>query len=354
MLLLLSRSGNGGAQRCSGHATGEVGRGNGDFPHDSAHASRMTQVMPQTSDLSTPAASMTPGIFCKQCGYALVGLPGRTCPECGREFDPANRRTFARRPPRGWVWRWGRRLAVVVLVSLLAAGTGLLWLWWGWQAEQPTIGKLTSLGATTLRTPIGPDWLARILGDRYGYLRDRVKRVELSYRSAAEIEALDLKSLGRVETFSLWRCGINDRVLANMGELSALQELNLSSDTLESQSLAFLSKLPRLSRLRLWGTWVTDEGFAPISAIKQLKQLFLNSTAVTDAGLKHLQTLNDLQLLSLTGTPITDDGLEHLKGLKSLRILEVPYTRVTAAGVAKLKGAIPGLALKDTKGRFQP
>src|SRR5258706_8670480 len=99
----------------------------------------MAGIMPQASDLSGPAIAMIPRIFCKGCGYALIGLPGRICPECGRGFDPANRRTFAKRPPRGWVWRWGRRLAAVVLLLLLSAGAGLWWLWWGWQAEQPTI-----------------------------------------------------------------------------------------------------------------------------------------------------------------------------------------------------------------------
>src|SRR3954464_2705525 len=102
----------------------------------------MTPFMPSESESSTPAASMTPRMFCKGCGYALVGLESRVCPECGRAFDPANRRTFARKPPRGWVWRWGRRVLALVLLLMLTAGAGLGWLWWGWHAEQPTIARL--------------------------------------------------------------------------------------------------------------------------------------------------------------------------------------------------------------------
>src|ERR1017187_4798216 len=40
-------------------------------------------------------------MFCRGCGYALVGLTSRRCPECGREFDPENPRTFLVRPRRG-------------------------------------------------------------------------------------------------------------------------------------------------------------------------------------------------------------------------------------------------------------
>src|SRR4051812_21326879 len=90
----------------------------------------------------TPAVSSAPRIFCKGCGYILAGLTSRACPECGRAFDSRNRRTFARRPPRGWVWRWGQRLLALVLLLLLAGGVGLFWLWRGWQAEKVTIAQI--------------------------------------------------------------------------------------------------------------------------------------------------------------------------------------------------------------------
>jgi hypothetical protein len=38
-------------------------------------------------------------MWCKTCGYALDGLSVQRCPECGREFDLTNRRSFARRLP---------------------------------------------------------------------------------------------------------------------------------------------------------------------------------------------------------------------------------------------------------------
>jgi hypothetical protein len=39
-------------------------------------------------------------MFCRGCGYALIGLPGNRCPECGREFDPVDPHTFLSHPRR--------------------------------------------------------------------------------------------------------------------------------------------------------------------------------------------------------------------------------------------------------------
>jgi rubrerythrin len=36
-----------------------------------------------TVEKETPQSSM----FCRQCGYQLVGLSENRCPECGRAFD---------------------------------------------------------------------------------------------------------------------------------------------------------------------------------------------------------------------------------------------------------------------------
>lgn len=60
-----------------------------------------------------------PGMFCRVCGYALVGLSENRCPECGRAFDPADPRTFRypRRPP-AWVrWLAARRKYVPLVAS---------------------------------------------------------------------------------------------------------------------------------------------------------------------------------------------------------------------------------------------
>lgn len=61
---------------------------------------------------------------CLSCGYLLRGLAGNVCPECGRQFDPADPKTFDSRPPD---WRRRRRIRrIVFLALLLLAGYGLV------------------------------------------------------------------------------------------------------------------------------------------------------------------------------------------------------------------------------------
>ena len=66
---------------------------------------------------------------CKHCGYDLHGLPANRCPECGREFDPAEReRVLARinSSPPIRRYRWVAVLFAILLGFGVAAGM-VLW-----------------------------------------------------------------------------------------------------------------------------------------------------------------------------------------------------------------------------------
>jgi hypothetical protein len=78
--------------------------------------------------------------LCRACAYPLAGLPHPRCPECGRDFDPADARTFITRrsmltsrlasvaPPR-WL-NIAFALVVVPLCLLLCSPTGQLSDFW--------------------------------------------------------------------------------------------------------------------------------------------------------------------------------------------------------------------------------
>jgi hypothetical protein len=183
--------------------------------------------MPEQSESSAPAIATTPRVFCKECGYALVGLESSQCPECGRGFDLGNRRTFARRPPRRALWRWGRRLLALVLLLLLTAGAGVGWLWWGWRAEQPTIARLQGHKAILHMEPIGPERLRWMLGERLGYLTDRVHSAQVVSLCAAQTEPLDFGAFAHIQHFSLGACELTNSTLSHLQGLAKLHDLRL-------------------------------------------------------------------------------------------------------------------------------
>src|SRR3954449_2926069 len=97
--------------------------------------------------LKGPAGRPIPAVveyqsrFCRGCGHDLVGLTGRRCPQCGRDF-PA---LVVRPHPRGRDGRW--LVIVVVGVGAVLALIGLKVR--NMPPRQPTPGA----GPTTLTSP---------------------------------------------------------------------------------------------------------------------------------------------------------------------------------------------------------
>jgi hypothetical protein len=88
----------------------------------------------------------------------------------------------------------------------------------------------------------------------------------------------------------------------------------------------------------LHGAEVSDALLARIGNMAQLRNLNLGGTTVGNQGVAHLSGLTRLEELNLTGTQVSDAGLEHLAGLTELRELGLGADRITDAGLAHLHG----------------
>ena len=106
------------------------------------------------ADASGSATLSTPR-FCRACAYSLTNHAGPKCPECGREFDPANPQTWDRSPYRRRkviMWRW---------VGGLFAMAALAWAFWPIAFVRVTlvaVNKQGNTGATAVAV-LGPEWL---------------------------------------------------------------------------------------------------------------------------------------------------------------------------------------------------
>jgi len=231
----------------------------------------------------------------------------------------------------------------VVLPLLLTAGAGLLWLWWGWQAEQKTIARLRETQQDVHVAAMGPPQLRRVLGGRLGYLTDRVDFAWGIGLGAAETEQLDFQSLTQMQGLRLDNCELSQRNLNSLADLKNLQELSLYNLSVEQADLAFIEKLPALITLGLQGRWVPSTGLKHLERLGHLKNLYLYGTGTTDLDLQYLRGLSSLESLNLQGNPISDAGLEHLQALRSLKRLLIDERLRDSPGISQLKRAIPGL-----------
>ena len=128
-----------------------------------------------------------------------------------------------------------------------------------------------------------------------------------------------------------------DAMLAEVGKLTALEELVLVSAPVTNAGIAHLRGLTRLRDLDLSSTKTTGACFESLQRMQLLKKLTLRRIPIQDADLRFVGKLASLQQLYLVGQPITDAGLIHLRGMRDLREIFLPHSpKITDVGVAAL------------------
>jgi hypothetical protein len=197
-------------------------------------------------------------MYCRKCGYQLVGLSANRCPECGRVFDPTDPRTFHRRAREPGLWRWMRRIALLMLTLVLLAGGGWGWLYWQWRAEQSVLAQLAQSGGWFRQEIIGSAWLVRGLGPRLSFVLERTCEVGLLPRDgkSVEIAAAQMSLLPR---------------------LSHLRILWLSHTKVTADGLEYLPSLPRLGELVLSPDQLTVAFFGALKRIAGLREIIVDT-----------------------------------------------------------------------------
>ncbi len=265
-------------------------------------------------------------MFCRSCGYPLIGLPSNRCPECGQDFDPHNPGTFLARPRRVVLPRIVKITLVLLCLTLPVAGY-FTYLDWRVHQESKAIGFLQANGARVTTYDATPTWAKPIVPSHVAWLWKRADEVVF------------------------WRQGINmTQCMVAVANLKSLRILTLDGESVTNDDLAQLEGLTRLQKLDLGYTVVTDAGLAHLKRLTALRWLCLYATGVKGEGLANLQGLTALHCLSLANTLLTDGGLPYLKGLTALQDLDLNGNRISDAGFVNLKGltALQTLSLRGT------
>ncbi len=169
-----------------------------------------------------------------------------------------------------------------------------------------------------------------------------VTRVMLS--RVVDHELLHLAKLPHIKALHVMGdCAVSSLGARFLGELTSLEELDLTFSSIDDAAIPALVRLSNLSVLSLHGTRVTDAGLAQFRQLAKLQTLHVGWTRVTDDGMALLKDFPALKSLHMPFLDIGDAGAEHLaqlSNLEELHFLDAP--RLTDAGLERLT-AITGL-----------
>lgn len=153
----------------------------------------------------------------------------------------------------------------------------------------------------------------------------------------------------KLKKLRLARTQISDAGLEVLSTCSALEEIDLSEDSLITNlGMSHLAKLTNLRKLNLWRVQISDDGAVLLAPLEKLEWLNLDNTKLSDAGLSVVKNMNALTFLHLGSTQITAAGAPALFHLKALKDLKVTRTALGASdiAIADLKKNLPDTAIQ--------
>jgi cellulose synthase/poly-beta-1,6-N-acetylglucosamine synthase-like glycosyltransferase/Leucine-rich repeat (LRR) protein len=164
-----------------------------------------------------------------------------------------------------------------------------------------------------------------------------VEFINLSDTAVTDAGLRHLAGMKSLTFLLLQRTSITDEGLSHLRNLTALEYLYLGST--DVTSLADLGELTNLNTIELSETRVDDAGLAGLGAFPKLETLILSKTKVLGPGLAGLKNAMQLSTLKLNETRINDAALAGLLELPKLTRLEVSSTRITDATLVRITRA---------------
>ena len=263
--------------------------------------------------------------------------------------------------------------AFMLLVLILGAGLG--WIIQRAKAQREAVEAIRESGgivrydrATDTESyfdgrPGKPALIKRFLGPEYF---DDVTYVGFPSSPDVDPAMPYVRRLKRVEEVSLFETAVTDAGLAQLRGMDYLREISLGRTKVTGQGLAALADLPRLEiissldRVRLGDVGYRNlgrlthlialdlssqmdsaAGLAHLKGLTRLRKLYLGSTLIDDASLEQILQFTDLEDLNIGNAQVTDAGLARLESLPRLRKINLSFTKVTPAGIAAFQARCP-------------
>lgn len=285
----------------------------------------------------------------------------------------------APRPPRSWRFQF---TLATLLTMLTLVSIGLALYVRGPIRRHQVAKEIVRTGGRVRYGSQAPYWVVELLGDVSRGFFNTVTEIEIHANDDADLKHLhifaQLRSLGlrggnvtndgmssigelrALEELDLGTLNLTDAALDHLKGLIRLRSLNLPagvtgaglvrlaplsnleylgfSGAIQDDHLLHLPPLRRLRQLHLFRASISDAALQNVGKLISLEDLVLSGTPITDAGLEKVRRLTRLKRLNLSRTNITDGGLKHLAAMQQLEHLDLVGTQVSGTGFAELEG----------------
>ena len=232
------------------------------------------------------------------------------------------------------------------------------------------------------RKPWAADWMRRGLGDEYFqsivhvslYVDIKKGLADSTWvnKGTADDALRKLTTQTRVRTLQIGGNQVTDENLAYVGQITSLEELNISwgfhltdkgflhlsglrrlrilfvdDSKMTDDSLEAIGKLTNLEELRIGGEGFSDRGLAKLKGLTRLNYLSLGegSHRISDAGLEFLKNMHDLEYIDLGGWNVSDQGIAKLRDLKKLKTVHIGLSKDQEDRRKRLHELQPGVSI---------
>lgn len=134
---------------------------------------------------------------------------------------------------------------------------------------------------------------------------------------------------------------VSEDELISLLKLEQLKSLNLNTSNTNDEHLKIIGQMTTIEDLDLSVTDVTDLGMPYLESLSNLKHLRLKETSITEGCLSSLVKLGKLETLNLKGIDIRDQSVIILGGLTNLEQVVFSSEWLTLGALEKLKESLP-------------
>lgn len=167
-----------------------------------------------------------------------------------------------------------------------------------------------------------------------------------------------LPNLKQIKFFhtSLKRKDFTGRGFAHLASMKNLRRLTVAGCPFNDEGMAAVGKLTQLENFRTWHTYQTEAGNQFLKSLTNLKSLHLgqrlrryggesNAHSLTDGTLEVISQLKSLDTLTLAEQRFSLESLSTLKTLPNLKKMELTQVDLSAAELERLRALLPSVQI---------